>query len=85
MSKRKIESTVNDFIADYLKKAGFEKTLNLFDKQNVGSKKNTEKIYAKFEQHLREQTIGNEIQQEHDLGFEINFAAYQPDIKVRLF
>ena len=52
MSKRKIESTVNDFIADYLKKAGFEKTLNLFDKQNVGSKKKTQKIYAKFEQHL---------------------------------
>ena len=84
MSKRKIESSVNDFIADYLKKTRFEKTLNLFDKQNVGSKKKTENIYAKFEQHLREQTIDNEIQQEHDLGFEINFAAYQPDIKVRL-
>ena len=82
MAKRKIKCDVNDFILDYLKKAKCEKTLNLLDKENLDTVKKTGKVFAKFVEYLKAQTK-NEMKKEDDLGFEINFAAYQPDIKVR--
>ena len=84
MSKRKIECDVNDFIVEYLKKAKLKKTVELFDKPNVESKKNIEKIYVQFVEHLKAQTMKNKIKNEDDLGFEINFGAYQPEAKLTI-
>ena len=55
MSKRKIECNVNDFIAEYLKKAKFKKTFDLFDTHNHQSKKSSEKMNIQFVQYLKEQ------------------------------
>ena len=82
MSKRKIECNVNDFVAEYLKKAKFKKTLDLFDKQNHESKKSSENMNVQFVQYLKAQTMQNK--NEDDLGFEVNFGAYQPEAKLKI-
>ena len=82
MSKRKIECNVNDFVAEYLKKAKFKKTLDLFDKQNHENKKSSENMNVQFVQYLKAQTMKNK--NEDDLGFEVNFGAYQPEAKLKI-
>ena len=83
MAKRKIDCSLNDYIIDHLKEGRFEKTLKLFEEKNGGSKKANSEICERFKNYL----MANEIKKENeinDLGFEINFGAYEPETKVSL-
>jgi len=84
MIKRKRECSVNDFIAEHLKKAKCEKTLHLFDKQHTTTTKNDGSMYMRFVQYLQGKMIKCEVKKEDDLGFEINFGAYQPEVKLSM-
>jgi len=75
MAKRKIDCDVDDFIVEYLKKAKFEKTLSEYEKERRESDSKSAKSLAKFYEYLKTSRINQEID---DLGFEINFGAYQP-------
>ena len=75
MAKRKIDSSLDGIIINYLKKAKCEKTLKLFEGRLVEAKedKNTSK---KFWSHLKRKETEKESAKD-DLGFEINFGTYQ--------
>ena len=77
MAKRKIDCDVDDFIVEYLKKAKFEKTslMSEYEKERRESDSKSAKSLAKFYEYLKTSRVNQEID---DLGFEINFGAYQP-------
>ena len=79
MAKRKSACSLEDFISGYFKKAKFDKSNNLFNKKNVENQK-SEKIRTKFVQYLKDEFAKEEIKQEYDLGFEINFG--KPEAKL---
>ena len=83
MAKRKIDSSLIDFIVEYLKKRKCKRTLNLFEKTNEQRKEGTrnQNVCEKFTDYLKRKEFEkqNEID---DFGFEINFGAYQQQIKV---
>jgi len=76
MSKRKIESSLDVFITNYLKKAKCEKTLKLFEERLV-EKRVDINAWEKFWNHLKRKEAEKESAKD-DFGFEINFGAYQP-------
>jgi len=82
MAKRKIptDCSLNDIIGENLKNTKCEKSLKLFE-EKVGKTKRA-KMMKKFLSYLREKEMENENTKDDDLGFEINFGAYQPDKKV---
>ena len=80
MAKRKIKCDLNDFVIEYLKKSKYEKTQKIFDVSNDTAKCRTA-VFKRFLEHLKENDIKKEIKEE-DLGFEINFGAYQSIAKV---
>lgn len=79
MAKRKIDSSLNDFIVEYLKKRKCERTLNLFEKNNEVQR--NQNLYEKFTNYLKKKESKKENEND-DLGFGINFGAYQQQIKV---
>ena len=83
MAKRKIDSSLNDFIVEYLKKRKCERTLNLFEKNNEQRKEGTrnQDVCEKFINYLKKKESEKENEND-DFGFEINFGAYQQQIKV---
>ena len=82
MAKRKIpaDCSLNDIIGDHLKNTKCEKSLKLFE-EKVGTSKKA-KMMEKFLNYLKEKEMEKENTRDDDLGFEINFGAYQPDKKV---
>ena len=62
------------------KKAKCEKSLKLFEVKVGPTKK--PKMMKKFLNYLKEKEAEKENTKDEDLGFEINFGAYQPDKKV---
>ena len=86
MTKRKIDCSVNDLIVDYLEKRNCKKTLKLLQENKMGfteRKLENENLCEKFMNYL----IGKQLEKEKvedELGFEINFGAYQPAAKVSL-
>ena len=84
MSKRKIDCTLNEFVIQYLKKAKYEKTSKLIAGNNGESKESNERICEKFMNYLKRREAERKIQKDDDLGFEINFGAYQQEVKVCL-
>ena len=81
MAKRKIDCSLNDFIIAYLKKRKYERSLKLFEDKNGGSEKENPGIYDNFINYVAEKEYKKETEIV-DLGFEINFGAFQPEIKV---
>ena len=86
MAKRKIDCSIDDLIVGYLKRRKYEKSLHLFEKKNKGSTgrqlKNHD-VCQKFIKYLkRKETEKND--EIDDLGFEINFGAFQSAMKVCL-
>ena len=79
MAKRKIDSSLNDFIVEYLKKRKCKRTLNLFVKNN--EIKRNQNLYENFTDYLKRKESEKESEND-DFGFEINFGAYQQQIKV---
>ena len=82
MAKRKIpaDCQLNDIIGEHLKKSKCEKSLKLFE-EKVGKTKRA-KMTKKFLIYLKEKEAEKENIRDENLGFEINFGAYQPDKKV---
>ena len=80
MAKRKIpvDFSLDEIIGEHLKKAKCEKSLKLFEEKVGPSKK--PKISDNFWNYLKETEKKNT--RDEDLGFEINFGAYQPHKKV---
>ena len=81
MTKRKIDWNLNDIIGSYFMKKKYEKSLKLCDENDDETKNDANEILEKFFCYLKEKTV-KENAKEDDLGFEINFGAYQPDTKV---
>ena len=77
-----MEFSLDDFIIEHLKKAKNEKTLKLFEGENGGSKEN-KKVYKKFMNYLKKKEA-EKANEKDDLGFEINFGAFQSEVKVGL-
>ena len=79
MAKRKIDSSLNDFVFEYLKKKKCERTLKLFERNNEGRK--NENICENFMNYLKRKESEKDDEND-DFGFEINLGAYQRQIKV---
>ena len=79
MVKRKRACSLEDFISGYFKRAKFDKSNSLFNKKNDENRE-SEKIRTKFVEYLKDQFAKEEINQEYDLGFEINFG--KPEAKL---
>ena len=82
MAKRKIECDLNDIIGVHLRKKKCEKSLKLFYEKNGRILNEETKIWEKFFDYLKGKNTVKKHVKEEDLGFEINFGAYQPDMKV---
>ena len=78
MGKRKSDGCINDLIAEYLKKRKCEKTLKLFEEKKEIENRD---ICEKFMTFLMRKESEKENQND-DLGFEINFGAFQSVAKV---
>ena len=81
MAKRKIDCSLNDFIIDYLKKRKYERTLKLFEDKNEGPEKENTRICDNFLNYVIQVESKKEAEID-DLGFEINFGAFQTETKV---
>ena len=84
MAKRKtpVDWSLNDIIGEHLKSTKCEKSLKAFEVK-VGLAKKP-KMMKKFLNYLKEKEAEKENTKDEDLGFEINFGAYQPDKKVSI-
>ena len=84
MAKRKIavDWSLNDIIGEHMKNSKCEKSLKSFEVK-VGLAKKP-KMMEKFLNYLKEKEAEKENIKDEDLGFEINFGAYQPAKKVSI-
>ena len=84
MAKRKIpvDCSLNDIIGEHLNNTKCEKSLKLFE-DKVGQAKKA-KMMEKFLNYLKKKEAEKENTKNEDLGFEINFGAYQSDGKVSI-
>ena len=79
--------SLDEIVAKCLKERKCEKALKLFGK-NISTQNNDpskSSALAKFEEfiiYLKNLEVEREFKKEYDLGFEINFGAYQPNVKV---
>ena len=87
MSKRRYKCSDDgliEFVSEYLKKAKYEKSQKLFQNQtdSIIPKpiNSTSKVFLKFREFLLKKTIKPAI--DDDLGFKINFGAFQNEPKV---
>ena len=83
MSKRKSVCNLHEFVTKYLKKTQYEKTLKLIAVHDGESKACTGETYEKFMNYLKRKERKKRIENKNDdLGFEINFGAYQQEVKL---
>ena len=76
-----MELSLDDFIIEHLKKTKTEKTLKLFEGEKDDSTKANKNVYEKFMNYLKKKEAEKENEND-DLGFEINFGAFQSEGKV---
>ena len=71
--------SLDGFVFKYLKTAKYEKTCKLFRESNLGNSKIIEKFikFVRKNEKLKNEAIKKENLDDDDLGFEINFGAYQ--------
>lgn len=81
MVKRKIDCSLDKIIGEYLKKKKFEKSLKLL-KEKVEQKTDLNKTLESFCDYLKKNVSEKANTDHKDLGFEINFGAYEPRQKV---
>ena len=80
--------SLDEIVAKCLKERKCEKALKLFG-ENISTKNYDPAIdshLGKFEEfiiYLKNLEVEREVKKEYDLGFEINFGAYQPNVKVK--
>ena len=74
---------MHEFVIKYLKKAQYEKTLELIAVHDGESEACTAATYEKFMDYLKQKERKTRIENKNDdLGFEINFGAYQQEVKL---
>jgi len=79
MAKRKMDSGLDDIVMEYLKKVKYEKTSKMFETGRSGAISDHSKSLKKFLKFLKQSDNEKENRDvENDLGFEINFGAFQP-------
>ena len=83
MSKRKIDCSLDDFVSEYLKKIKCEKSSKMFTTES-SSESGHSKSSKKFIKFLKRKETAIDNHVEDDLGFEINFGAFQPEPKVSI-
>ena len=75
---------MSEFVTEYLKKRKYEKSQKLFQSQKdslISKPRNlSSNVLLKFREFVLKKTIKTEI--DDDLGFEINFGAFQSELKV---
>merc|ERR1711971_253082 len=89
MTKRRNVTDLNEIVIECMKKEKYEKSLKLFQR-NIGGATidsntcSSGKLFEKFKKYLEEQESEkeNKKKENDDLGFEINFGAYQSDPKL---
>ena len=84
MAKRKMDCSLDDFVMEYLKKVKCEKTSKMFGAEFSGENDHSKSL-QQFMKFLKENEKEKENHVEDDLGFEINFGAFQPEPKVSFF
>ena len=82
MAKRKIGCSLNDIVMEYFKKMKFEKTSETFGTSGENDHSKSLKEFVKF---LKQNETEKENRVDDDLGFEINFGAFKPAMKVSIF
>ena len=81
MAKRNLDSSLDYIVKEHLKKIKCEKTSKMFGTES-SSEKDHSKSLKKFIKFMRQKETEKENRVEDDLGFEINFGAFQPEKKV---
>jgi len=81
MAKRKIESSLDDIVMEHLKRIKCEKTFKMFGTESSSERDHSISL-KKFIKFLKQKETEKENRVENDLGFEINFGAFQPEKKV---
>ena len=81
MAKRKIDCSLDDIVSEYLKKTKCEKSSKIFERS---AKSDHTKALERFLNFLKQKETEKENRVEDDLGFEINFRAFQPEPKVSI-
>ena len=81
MPKRKMDCSLDDIVMRYFKKIRCEKTSKMFGTER-SSESDHSKSLKKFMKFLKQTEVKKENRVEDDLGFEINFEAFQPEQKV---
>ena len=84
MAKRKINCSLDEIIMEYLKKVKCEKTSKLFGTENSGERDHSKSLkkFIKILKQRETQTLSERENSNVELGFEINFDAFQPEKKV---
>ena len=80
MAKRKIDCSLDDIVMEHLKTVKCKKTSKVFGDSCENDHSKSPKKFIKF---LKRKDVKKENRIEDDLGFEINFKAFQPEPKVR--
>ena len=83
MASRNLDSSLNDVVIEYLKKVKCEKTSKMYESK-CASEGSSSKPLSKFIKFLKQKEMMKESV-EDDLGFEINFGAFQSAAKVSFF
>ena len=81
MAKRKIDCNLDNIATEYFKRIKCEKTSKMFGTER-SSESDYSKSLKKFMKFLKQTEVKKENRVEDDLGFEINFGAFQPEQKV---
>ena len=82
MAKRKIYCSLDDIVGEYLKKKKFEKSLKLLEEKDKHKNNDLNKTLKRLFDYLKKTESGKRNIEHEDLGFEINFGAYEPQQKV---
>ena len=82
MAKRKNDCTLDEMVGEYLKNGKCEKSLKLFAEKVERTKNDRMDILKKFVHYLKKKVSEKENMNDEDLGFEINFGAFQPEKRV---
>ena len=82
MPKRKFDCSLDEIVIEYLKKVKCAKTIKLFETERSTGRDHSESL-KKFIEFVAKSEKQKENRNDDDLGFEINFGAFQPEQTVR--
>ena len=84
MTKRKMDCSLDNIVMEYFKRAKCEKTSKMFGKES-SDRNDHSKLLGNFIKFMKQKRTEKKNRVEDDLGFEINFGAFQPMEKVSFY